>query len=334
MPKTTCVARALLPITISLAFKNQSSLKLRVESINIRKRTGKEEHRVGALTKPTMTRSNHPLLLLGICALSASNVVALSNDIQGPHRLFRDGMLRKSAMNTEESIESDEKAISNDADAVLQFETGTADIRTIDDSGDDGEDASRDGSMEDVVETPDDLNEWFDYNRQKSDDELLSMDTGGVDDIEFQECVEVKVCPDPACAEMEEVVVEDPTLDRHKILLRRHLEAKAHKALKDDHTYLAKGGKAEITAYALPNAELPKPVSADKIIGDVIITSKKPKSAKTTPPDSQIPPTVSSESTAGDTATIVLPSTSLSTKSGKVSKAAKGCKSGKGSFAT
>jgi hypothetical protein len=272
-----------------------------------------------------MIRSYHPLLLLGICALSASSAVALSNDIQSPHRLFRDGMLRKSALNSDESNELDAVALSNDA--VLQYETGTADVRTMDDGGDDGEDASRDGSMEVVVETPDDesLNEWFDYNRQKDDDGLLSMDTtGGVDDIEFLECVEVKVCPDPACSEMEVVAAEDPALNRRKSLLRRHLESKTHKAQKEHQDQAAKSGKAATTASALPMAEIP--VFESKIVVvDVATTSKKPKSGKMTPPDSQIPPT------NGDAAITILPSTSdFLTKSGKVSKAAKGCKSGKG----
>jgi hypothetical protein len=272
-----------------------------------------------------MIRSHHPLLVLGICALSASNAVALSNDIQGPHRLFRDGMLRKSALNSDEGNELDAVALSNDA--VLQYETGTADVRTMDDGGDDGEDASRDGSMEVVVEIPDDesLSEWFDYNRQKDDDGLLSMDTtGGVDDIEFQECVEVRVCPDPACSEMEVVAADDPALNRRKSLLRRHLETKAHKAHKEHPDQAAKSGKAAITASAVPIAEIPVSES-NIVVVDVATTTKKPKSGKMTPPDSQIPPT------NDDAAMAILPSTQdFLTKSGKVSKAAKGCKSGKG----
>jgi hypothetical protein len=268
-----------------------------------------------------MTRSNHPLLLLGICALSASNAVALSNDIQNPHRLFRDGMLRKSATyNSDGDNELEAVALSND-----QYETGAADVRTKDDGDDYYENASRDGSMEVVVE--------FGYNRQ-TDDGLMSMGTvGEVDDIEHQDCVEVKVCPDPACSEMEVIESEeDPALDRRKSLLRRHLESKAHKAHKEHH---AKSGKAATTASAtasatdsaLPIAEMPESESTI-IVVDVATTTKKPKGGKMTPPDSQIP------STNGDLTTTILPSTSVSlTKSGKVSKAAKGskgCKSEKG----
>ena len=208
-----------------------------------------------------MTRSNHPLLLLfGLCALSASNAVAQSNVIESPHRLFR---LRKSALNSDGSNQSETIATSVDA------------------------------SVEDVVETLDDVNpnELFDTNRQKDDEELLSMDTGGADGIELQDCTEVKVCPDPACAEMEavvKVVNEDPSIfNRRSLHLRRHLESstKSGKSASNKPVFLAKSGKMM-------------------------------------PHDSQSPPTNDDPET---TITQI-----FSAKSGKISKSAKGCKSGKG----
>jgi hypothetical protein len=215
-----------------------------------------------------MTRSNHPLILMGICALSATNAVALSNDIQNPHHLFR---LRKSALNSDGS---------NDSAAAIA--------------------TSVEASVEAVVENHvgENQNEWLDTNRQKDDDELLSMDTGGADGVELQDCMEVKVCPDPACAEMEEAVEEGPTIfSRKSLLLRRHLES------------LTKSGKSATTAETTTND---KPVFLAK-------------SGKMTPPDSLSPPT------NGEPATTIFQLTQVfSTKSGKVSKAAKGCKSGKG----
>jgi hypothetical protein len=198
---------------------------------------------------PVMTRSNHPLLLLGECALSASHALALSDDIQSPHRLFR---LRKSALNRHGSNDMEEMAVPNETAGVQTF-------------ADDGENTSVEGLVEVVVETLDDV----DTSRQKDDDGLLSMDTGGVDDIEFQECVEVMVCPDPACAEMEEVDIDEPTLfHRKSLLLRRHLESKTKKANKEHQHHSSKSDTSASTAKM--------PVSESMIIDDVVTTSKIP----------------------------------------------------------
>jgi hypothetical protein len=138
----------------------------------------------------------------------------------------------------------------------------TAGVQTF---ADDGENTSVEGLVEVVVETLDD----FDTSRQKDDDGLLSMDTGGVDDIEFQECVEVMVCPDPACAEMEEVDIDEPTLfHRKSLLLRRHLESKTNKANKEHQHHSSKSDKLASTAET--------PVSESMIIDDVVTTSKIP----------------------------------------------------------
>lgn len=195
-----------------------------------------------------MSRSNHPLLVLGICALSASHAVALSNDIQSPHRLFR---LRKSALNGHGSNEMDAMKVPNE----------TVDVQTF---VDDGENTTVESLVEAVVETQDN----FDTSRQKDDDGLLSMNIGGVDDTEFQECEEVMVCPDPACEEMVEIDIEEPTLfNRKNLLLRRHLESKTNKSIKEHKYHSPKSDKSSSTAET--------PVYYESMITDDVATTSK-----------------------------------------------------------
>ena len=278
-------------------------------------------------------RSLHPLFILGVSVVSASSTAAaVSNDIQMPHRLFREGMLRKSALSSEENhelgaIELPSNGVSNDA--VLERDHAGDDVSV------DGE-VSMDGSDEAA-------HGWFEYNRQESGDELLlslpnteeaevEIEVGTDITEEVDDSDESEI--DPDCVEVE-VMVADPSINRRKNLLRRHLESKTHKASKEitkqpHPNHLAKSDKAATSVNTLSNSQIPPPVSESNTADAATFKNiYKPKSGKAstsvnTLPNARIPPPVSN---TGE----VTQSTpeAKSGKTAKVGKAAKGCKSGK-----
>ncbi len=294
-------------------------------------------------------RSLHPLFILGVSVVSASSTAAaVSNDIQMPHRLFREGMLRKSALSSEENhelgaIELPSNGVSNDA--VLERDHAGDDVSV------DGE-VSRDGSEEAA-------HGWFEYNRQESGDELLlslpnteeaeveiEVGTDITEDIDDGDDSEI----DPDCVEVEGMVA-DPSINRRKNLLRRHLESKSLKASKE-HTkethpnmhhphpnHLAKSDKAATSVNTLSNAQIPPPVSESKTANAATSTIiYKPKSGKAstsvdTLQNAQIPPLVSNTGDAATSPNVYQPTPEAkngkTAKAGKAGKAGKGCKSGK-----
>jgi hypothetical protein len=248
-------------------------------------------------------------------------------------------MLRKSALSSEENHELGamklpSPGVSNDA--VLERNHAGDDVSV------DGE-VSRDGS--DIA-----AEGWFEYNRQESGDELLLSlpDTEEAEveiEVGFDITEEIDDSDDseidPDCVEVE-VMVADPSINRRKNLLRRHLESKAHKASKE-HTkethpnmhhphpnHLAKSDKVATSVNTLSNAQIPPPVSESKTADAATSTNLyQPKSGKAstsvnTLPNAQIPPPVSN---TGE----VTQSTpeAKSGKTAKAGKAGKGCKSGK-----
>jgi hypothetical protein len=229
-------------------------------------------------------------------------------------------MLRKSALSSEENHELGamklpSPGVSNDA--VLERNHAGDDV-SVDGEVRDGSDIAAEG--------------WFEYNRQESGDELLLSlpDTEEAEveiEVGFDITEEIDDSDDseidPDCVEVE-VMVADPSINRRKSLLRRHLESKAHKAS------LAKSDKAETSVNTLSNAQIPPPVSESKTADAATSTNLyKSKSGKAstsvnTLPNAQIPPPVSN---TGE----VTQSTpeGKSGKTAKAGKASKGCKSGK-----
>jgi hypothetical protein len=283
-------------------------------------------------------RSLHPLFFLGVSVLYASSTAAaVSNDIQMPHRLFREGILRKSA------------GVSSDA--VIERNHAGDDGSVVGEVSWDGSDEAAQG--------------WFENNRQESGDELqLSLPNAeegeveievGTDIIEIGTDITEEIDDndnseiDPDCVEVE-VMVAAPLINRRKNLLRRHLESKTHKASKEQENHLAKTGKAATSVNTLPNSQIPPPVSntgdaatspnvyqpkSDEGV-QVLQSTPEAKSGKTSK--------VGKVSNTGDAATSpnvyqpksdegnqALQSTpeAKSGKTSKVGKAAKGCKSGK-----